>query len=695
MSPTPPRSPGPLGAPGGLPVHPPIWTGQSCKRCKYPDILNELITCHDCNESFHAVCRDTRGAFSNYSACSKTFLGYYGPLSAHYGDNANRFGYFKFQCSDCNLNSRTSVPVKQAAVDTGTNTPQSSVTETHTNEAEAQTFMSGNILDKSMNKLIEASPLIDVDDTNDPLIGTLELQKLITTNEILLQKIEALEVSSSTLTQTVETCMKSFGSNQTLGPSPENSHTPYQGNSTATSSPEACPVDPYKDLHQSFLDEDTKTGIVKLIDDMDGFKTVNSSTVDCTRDVIYFGEYSYRYGKTEHAARTMPKELQAIIHSLEKLYPKSILNSCLVSRYKSGSNGIPMHQDNEPVIAPWSDIVTLSLGAQRRMSFQSLQGSTSYVDLPDNSALVFSRRSQETWKHGILPDTSTTARYSLTFRIIAPFYLNSTVIIGDSNTEKLQFGAGRKTFGRWLPGIRVKASKIEHIPQPDELYPFRNAVFHCGINDLRDQKFSPPDTDTLARNLLAKANSYISKFPKMKVRISLLLPTKDVHLNQLVYQFNSRISALTRNNSNILLISHDNLAFSDGRMRPDLGRRNRDNSLQVKDSVHLGYSGIILFSQNIKNSIVKSSSPQTINSSRPNPGTVRLPDSMQMEYPYFKPNPQYRSQVNKSNSNNNRTQNVWFTNSNSNCTDFTSDQWGRGVYQNVSQGDLYNGYQNY
>lgn len=637
--------------------------------------MNELIKCHSCSKTFHATCRDTRGAFSTHSACSKTFLGYFGPLSEHHGDNANRFGHFQFLCSVC------------TSYDTTAKIPESTITA----EAVAQTVMSGNILDKSTDKPVEHSQLIDVDDSSDPLIGTLELQKLISTNERLLHKIEALEISSGTLTQTVETCMKTFGGKQTLGPLPGISHIHGHESSTPATMlpPKTSQIDPYIDLHQSFLNEDTKTSIVKLLDNMDGFQTVNSSTADCTRDVIYFGDYSYRYGKTEHAARSMPKELQAIIKSLENLYPekKVLLNSCLVSRYKSGPNGIPMHQDNEPVIAPWSDIMTLSLGAERRMSFESLHGTSSSVDLPDNSVLVFSRTSQETWKHGISPDTSTSVRYSLTFRTIAPFYLNSTIIIGDSNTEKLQFGAGKKTFGKWLPGIRVKASKIEHIPEPEELHPFRNAVFHCGINDLRDRKFSPPDTDTLARNLVEKAHRYVSKFPKMKVRISLLLPTKDIHLNQLVYQFNSRVNALTRSNSSISLISHDNLAFSDGRMRPDLGRRNRDNSVNMKDSVHLGYSGIIQFSQNIKNTIVKS-----MNSSRPNPGTVKLPDSRQMEYPYFKPHPQYRSQVDKSNSNNNHLQNVWFTNSNA---DFTSDQWGRGIYQNVPQGDQYNGYQHY
>ena len=355
---------------------------------------------------------------------------------------------------------------------------------------------------------------------------------------------------------------------------------------------------------------------------------------------MYFGDFDYRYGNVEHKAKEIPQELSIIMKKLQDLQPNSVSNSCLITRYKSGPNGIPHHHDQEPFLAPWADIFTLSLGCERSMSFIGPNGESASVELPDNSLLVFSRASQETWSHGITPDTSATVRYSLTFRQLAPYYLNSTAVIGDSNTQNLKFGTGPKTFGKWLPGIRIKAGKIADIPDPSGLYPYRNVVFHTGINDIRGNQ-QPPDIRGLASTLHKKAKAYSALYPRLRVHISLLLPTKDHNLNAQVNQFNGLISSLTQNEKNICVITHNNLAFSDGTMRQEFGRKNRhDGSPQLQDTVHLGYTGIVHFSQNVKNAIIKSRHvPQT--QLRDN-GRVRLPDSSKSQYPYFTPNPEYK-----------------------------------------------------
>ena len=87
---------------------------------------------------------------------------------------------------------------------------------------------------------------------------------------------------------------------------------------------------------------------------------------------------------------------------------------------------------------------------------------------------------------------SSEIRYSLTFRQLAPYYVNSTVIVGDSNTHNLKFGGGRSTFGVWMPGCRIKATRIQNIPNPEELeFPYRNLVIHTGLNDIRNQNHLP------------------------------------------------------------------------------------------------------------------------------------------------------------------------------------------------------------
>ena len=276
----------------------------------------------------------------------------------------------------------------------------------------------------------------------------------------------------------------------------------------------------------------------------------------------------------------------------------------MVTRYQNGSHTCPQHSDDEPFIAPWSDIFTLSLGADRTMLFTSVNEDSKSVNLPNNSLLAFSRASQNFWKHEIPSNNCTNVRYSLTFRQLAPYYANSTLIAGDSNTQNLKFGSGRNTFGVWMPGCRVKAGKISDIPGPHEVdFPYRHLVLHCGVNDLRIQNHQP--IPVLVKNLEDKCLALSAKFPKMKVHVSMLLPTKDPGLNSMISEFNHRVKGVCDNHVNFSIISHNNIADESGKLSHQLGRHNRDGSAAVFDSVHLGSKGISIFCANIKNSIIK------------------------------------------------------------------------------------------
>ena len=159
----------------------------------------------------------------------------------------------------------------------------------------------------------------------------------------------------------------------------------------------------------------------------------------------------------------------------------------MVQRYTNGNNYCPRHSDNERSLSPNSLICTLSIGEARDIIFTQInsKGCKSTVTLPDNSLMVFSRHSQSFWNHEIPQDESVEGiRYSLTFRCVKPFNINSTVIYGDSNTQYLVFGDGEGKFGKWMPGTRIKAQRIQDIPSAEEILPYQNIVFNVGINDL-------------------------------------------------------------------------------------------------------------------------------------------------------------------------------------------------------------------
>ena len=157
------------------------------------------------------------------------------------------------------------------------------------------------------------------------------------------------------------------------------------------------------------------------------------------RDTVYFGEYNYRYTGGEHTARDIPVVVKNLVEQLRPLYsdPKVQMNFCLITRYKNGKDFIPPHRDDETFINPASEIITVSLGAKRVMKFTANdEQDIKKLELDNCSVLVSSRFCQDHWKHEIEEDEEISEiRYSITLRNMSPVFLNSTALIGDSNTK--------------------------------------------------------------------------------------------------------------------------------------------------------------------------------------------------------------------------------------------------------------------
>ena len=227
------------------------------------------------------------------------------------------------------------------------------------------------------------------------------------------------------------------------------------------------------------------------------------------------------------------------------------------------------------MIGPDSVILTVSLGAERKMMFTDNSGSNSQeCILQDGSLLVTSRYAQDFWVHGIDVDESESVRYSFTFRHIAPHFINSTILIGDSNTVNVTFGEGQGTLGKWMPGMTVKAGHIEAIPSAEEIGPYRNIVIHTGINSINNQKFRRSNKE-LINIFEAKCKNIHEVYPRAKIYVSLLLPTRSRILNRRVREFNDLILDMTFNYSNMFVIDH--ATFGD-MLSDEHGRWDAENS---------------------------------------------------------------------------------------------------------------------
>lgn len=191
--------------------------------------------------------------------------------------------------------------------------------------------------------------------------------------------------------------------------------------------------------------------------------------------------------------------------------------------------------------------------------------------------------------------------------------MNSIAIIGDSNTRHLKFGVDRGTFGIWMPGRRSEALHIEEIPDPVEIGPYRNIVLHTGINNIKTE--SRKSNRSLVNDLENKCINIHEVYPRARIYISTLLPTKLKLLNHRVNAFNSLILDMAFKYKYINIIDNASLGGDNGCLREDLGRWNlAENCPLSTDLIHLGKSGLRKFGYNIKTSVVKRKNRHNSNS---------------------------------------------------------------------------------
>lgn len=95
-------------------------------------------------------------------------------------------------------------------------------------------------------------------------------------------------------------------------------------------------------------------------------------------------------------------------------------NSALANWYRSGSDSMGMHADNEPELGSQPIIASVSLGQTRRFSFKHLHTKQSQkIGLEHGSLLVMKGDTQQNWHHGINKSkTQLGPRLNFTFRFV-------------------------------------------------------------------------------------------------------------------------------------------------------------------------------------------------------------------------------------------------------------------------------------
>lgn len=142
--------------------------------------------------------------------------------------------------------------------------------------------------------------------------------------------------------------------------------------------------------------------------------------VDSPRLSRWIGEpgASYRYSGTLFAPHPWPSWLVSLRGQLQQVCGAAF-NSVLLNRYRSGSDSMGWHSDDEPELGPAPLIASLSVGATRRFSFRHRHQHDlrTTLDLGHGDLLLMAGQTQRLYQHA-LPRTvrALGERVNLTFR---------------------------------------------------------------------------------------------------------------------------------------------------------------------------------------------------------------------------------------------------------------------------------------
>ena len=375
----------------------------------------------------------------------------------------------------------------------------------------------------------------------------------------------------------------------------------HQTNTTINSSASIAPCEPTSAYHQNVIPDDLKSRLLAFCQTLKYEKEGGHGATPFGETYKYKKPYkNYVTDSAVHVPRPMPEIVMELVASMLEEFPELAgVNQCLINEFIGSESYLVEHEDNEEVICPLSSIFTWSMGDEAEILFnpKGHESEPQVLSPKDGSLYVMSRKSQDLWTHQIVKSEERDPnfrRYSITLRTVGAQFRRSTVIIGDSNTEHLNFGTGPRSFGYNMPGQRIKAAKIADI-NPLDCTGYNNIVLHTGLNDLKPYKANIP---ALADELINKVELIRSICPKARVTVDPILPTMLHSINTKAMEFNaileSYINSSPANNKLRQLNCGEFLDESSNLMKEDLLRYRR------RDNYHIGSNGYFMLSKLIR-----------------------------------------------------------------------------------------------
>ena len=361
---------------------------------------------------------------------------------------------------------------------------------------------------------------------------------------------------------------------------------------------------------------------------------INSNVRDCTewvtfktiggREVDYFGNEPYTYGKIKHEPKSYPEThiFKLISDTISQHDPHFNLDdySCLVTLYRDGNSHIPAHSDNEFNIARDSSIYTVSVGAERTLVCQNIKGplTEKLYQLSDGSIYVMSRDSQTHWQHSIPPDTGCKLpRVSFTFRKLDPkatpvprlsippikedavpdcsLAPNKRVLfLSDSVNSGLRSHMFHNTG---LTCIKKDLFQLSRLGDYEDEFGYTDyVIISAGINDISRYGHT---AESISSHITNKLRVWVQKYPDTIFIFNSILYTKFVWLNKRVCDINRAIFNLS-----LELYDYDNFYFLDSHARLRSAKL-RDTISPKGNGIHISQEAANTVQNCIVNCIVK------------------------------------------------------------------------------------------
>jgi alkylated DNA repair dioxygenase AlkB len=149
--------------------------------------------------------------------------------------------------------------------------------------------------------------------------------------------------------------------------------------------------------------------------------TIAGRKVPVPRRVAYYGPFQYTYSGILHPARPLPAIIGTLRDRIQEVTARPF-NTVLMNLYRSGSDSVSWHSDDDYPHGGHPAVASLSLGETRRfrIAHKRRPGERHVIDLTAGGLLLMDGSSQDEYRHALPKSAKAVgARVNLTFRHMA------------------------------------------------------------------------------------------------------------------------------------------------------------------------------------------------------------------------------------------------------------------------------------